>query len=86
MRTFPTSRREDYNYPPHLNVLHYNVDDIENASARAAVRALAAARVKYSNRLHGKRHAPPRAPSPPLRFGRRLGRLGGLLPEPVLHV
>lgn len=37
-RTFPTSRREDYNYPPYLNVLHYNVDDIENASARAAVR------------------------------------------------
>ena len=37
-RTFPTSRREDYNSPPHLNVLHYNVDDIENASARAAVR------------------------------------------------
>ena len=37
-RTFPTSRREDYNYPPCLNVLHYNVDDIENASARAAVR------------------------------------------------
>lgn len=31
-------RREDYNYPPYLNVLHYNSDDIENVSARAAVR------------------------------------------------
>lgn len=30
--------REDYNYPPYLNVLHYNSGDIENATARAAVR------------------------------------------------
>ena len=29
---------------------------------------------------------PPRPPSPPLGFGRRFGRLGGLLPEPILHV
>lgn len=37
LSAFPR-RREDYNYPPYLNVLHYNSDDIENPSARAAVR------------------------------------------------
>ena len=34
---FFSRRREDYNYPLYLNVLHYNSDDIENANARAAV-------------------------------------------------
>lgn len=35
---FPRRAGRTTTTPPHLNVLHYNVDDIENASARAAVR------------------------------------------------
>ena len=29
---------EDYNYPPYLRVLHYNLDDVEDANAKFAVR------------------------------------------------
>ena len=29
---------EDYNYPPYLRVLHYNLDDVEDVNARFAVR------------------------------------------------
>ena len=29
---------EEYNYPPWINVLHYNVDDVEDAPARLAVK------------------------------------------------
>ena len=33
-----TNRREDYNYPPWINVLHFDIRDIEEEDGRVAVR------------------------------------------------